>query len=85
MGNIARMPNPGGFERENTKSAEEQTQKEMLASKINYSPEISGYPRYAEGGARYWMQWAGVPRHYLQPHRGKKMTIPMTTPAAACG
>ncbi len=23
-------------------------------------PEVSGYPRYAEG-ARYWLQWAGVP------------------------
>ncbi len=25
-----------------------------------YVPEVSGYPRYAEG-ARYWLQWAGVP------------------------
>ena len=70
MGNIARMPNPGGFETENTKSAEEQTQKEMLASKINYSPEISGYPRYAEG-ARYWMQWAGVPDTIYNRTEGK--------------
>ena len=49
MGNIARMPNLEG---------------ESIANKhkspINYSPEISGYPRYTEG-ARYWMQWAGVP------------------------
>ena len=30
------------------------------SSQINYVPETSGYPRYTEG-ARYWMQWAGVP------------------------
>ncbi len=70
MGNIARMPNPGGFETENTKSSEEQTQKEMPASKINYSPEISGYPRYAEG-ARYWMQWSGVPDTIYNRTEGK--------------
>lgn len=27
---------------------------------IHYRPEISGYPRYTEG-ARYWLQWAGMP------------------------
>ncbi|MEN6589273.1 MAG: xanthan lyase, partial [Proteiniphilum sp.] len=60
MGNIARMPHPAGFERENTKSSDSLVEKETLATKINYAPEISGYPRYTEG-ARYWMQWAGVP------------------------
>ncbi|WP_298649302.1 xanthan lyase, partial [uncultured Proteiniphilum sp.] len=60
MGNIARMPHPEGFERENTKSSDAQTTKKTVIPKIDYSPEISGYPRYTEG-ARYWMQWAGVP------------------------
>ncbi len=60
MGNIARMPHPKGFEKENVKSSDSLVQQETLATKINYAPEISGYPRYTEG-ARYWMQWAGVP------------------------
>ncbi len=29
-------------------------------NKITYQPTVSHYPRYAEG-ARYWLQWAGVP------------------------
>ena len=70
MGNIARMPHPEGFESENTKSSDSLVQKETLVSKINYSPEISGYPRYAEG-ARYWMQWAGVPDTVYNRTEGK--------------
>jgi len=70
MGNIARMPHPGGFERENTKSSDSQTRKEILQTKINYIPETSGYPRYAEG-ARYWMQWAGVPDSIYNRSEGK--------------
>jgi hypothetical protein len=70
MGNIARMPHPGGFEKENTKSSESLIPKETLVSKITYSPEISGYPRYTEG-ARYWMQWAGVPDSVYNRSEGK--------------
>lgn len=33
-------------------------------------PEISGYPRYTEG-ARYWMQWAGVPDSVYNRTEGK--------------
>lgn len=33
-------------------------------------PEISGYPRYTEG-ARYWMQWAGVPDSIYNRTGGK--------------
>jgi len=69
-GNIARMPHPGGFEKENTKSSDSLARKETLVSKINYAPEISGYPRYAEG-ARYWMQWAGVPDSVYNRTEGK--------------
>lgn len=70
MGNIARMPHPAGFESENTKSSDSLVQKETLISKINYSPEVSGYPRYTEG-ARYWMQWAGVPDSVYNRTEGK--------------
>lgn len=70
MGNIARMPHPGGFEKENTKSSDSLTWKETLVPKINYTPETSGYPRYTEG-ARYWMQWAGVPDSVYNRTEGK--------------
>lgn len=70
MGNIARMPHPDGFEGENTKSSEARTAKKMVIPEINYKPEISGYPRYTEG-ARYWMQWAGVPDSVYNRTEGK--------------
>lgn len=70
MGNIARMPHPDGFEKENTKSSETAASNETLVSKINYKPETSGYPRYTEG-ARYWMQWAGVPDTIYNRTEGK--------------
>ena len=70
MGNIARMPNTEGFEKENTKSSETLTAKETFTSKISYKPEISSYPRYAEG-ARYWMQWAGIPDSVYNRTEGK--------------
>lgn len=44
--------------------------KENMLSTIDYKPEISGYPRYTEG-ARYWMQWAGVPDTIYNRTEGK--------------
>lgn len=70
MGNIARMPNSEGFEKENTKSSETAIDKENTIPSIVYKPEISGYPRYTEG-ARYWMQWAGVPDSVYNRTEGK--------------
>ncbi|MDD2314912.1 MAG: xanthan lyase [Proteiniphilum sp.] len=70
MGNIARMPHPGGFEAENTKSSDDPSKKETLVSQIRYTPQVSGYPRYTEG-ARYWMQWAGVPDTIYNRTEGK--------------
>ncbi len=70
MGNIARMPHPAGFEKQNAKSSDSLVKKETLVSNICYTPEISGYPRYAEG-ARYWMQWAGVPDSVYNRSEGK--------------
>ncbi|HUI32827.1 MAG TPA: hypothetical protein VLY84_04355 [Dysgonamonadaceae bacterium] len=60
MGNIARLPHPDGFEKENTKSSDKLTRKEKILANIPFTPEISGYPRYTEA-ARYWLQWAGAP------------------------
>ncbi|MDR2065585.1 MAG: xanthan lyase [Prevotellaceae bacterium] len=60
MGNIARRPNPEGLERSNTKSSENKTDTSKIIPAIDYEYETSGYPRFTEG-ARYWMQWAGIP------------------------
>ncbi len=38
--------------------------------RLDYQPEVSGYPRYLEG-ARYYMQWAGIPYSIYSPSRGK--------------
>lgn len=70
MGNIARMPHPEGYEGENTKSSETSEKVQTVIPKINYKPEVSGYPRYTEG-ARYWMQWAGVPDTVYNRTEGK--------------
>lgn len=71
MGNIARLPHPSGIVTDNTKSSEAidgSKQKKLPA--VNYKPETSGYPRYTEG-ARYWLQWAGVPDSVYNKSEGK--------------
>lgn len=70
MGNIARMPHPKSIEKEKTKSSETAVNKQKVTSTIEYKPEISSYPRYTEG-ARYWMQWAGVPDTIYNRTEGK--------------
>lgn len=61
MGNIARLPHSDGVVTNNTKSSEKiEGNNVKKLPKIDYKPEISGYPRYTEG-ARYWLQWAGAP------------------------
>ena len=37
---------------------------------VVYTPAVSSYPRYVEG-ARYWLQWAGVPDSVYSRTRGK--------------
>ena len=59
-GNIARRPNPEGLDVSNTKSSEANSGAEKTIPAVEYDYEISGYPRFTEG-ARYWMQWAGIP------------------------
>ena len=59
-GNIARLPHPDGFEKENPKSSDKISSQEKTLADIDFIPETSGYPRYTEA-ARYWLQWAGAP------------------------
>ena len=58
MGNIARNPNELGF-----------ALVHALKPIVVYPPEISNYPRYTEG-ARYWLQWAGIPDSVYSRSRG---------------
>ena len=60
MGNIARLPHPAGFEKENAKSSDKTSTQQKTTTSIEFAPEVSGYPRYTEA-ARYWLQWAGTP------------------------
>lgn len=60
MGNIARRPHPAGLVTNNTKSSANPDTASWQLPAVEYQPEVSGYPRYAEA-ARYWMQWAGIP------------------------
>lgn len=71
MGNIARLPHPDGLVTENVKSSESQQNSSVKSvPKIDYKPETSSYPRYTEG-ARYWLQWAGVPDSIYSFSKGK--------------
>lgn len=71
MGNVARMPHFSGLVTDNTKSSEsigEVSNKKLPP--VDYKPELSGYPRYTEG-ARYWLQWAGIPDSIYSKSEGK--------------
>jgi hypothetical protein len=70
MGNISRSPNENGFAM-NQKSSDTTTVQQNLTNPfITYEPEISHYPRYTEG-ARYWLQWAGVPDSIYSRTKGQ--------------
>lgn len=73
MGNIARSVNASGAT-ENLKSSDAQAQvgdgKKADVTPHYSTPEVSGYPRFCEG-ARYWMQWAGVPDSVYSDSEGK--------------
>ncbi len=70
MGNIARMPLQEEPEVDGTKNSETASSSDVIIPEIRYEPELSRYPRYAEG-ARYWMQWAGVPDTVYNRTKGK--------------
>ena len=69
MGNIARTPNSNGI-LPNQKSSDTTKLAEIAAPVELLKPQISNYPRYTEG-ARYWLQWAGMPDSIYSRSKGK--------------
>jgi hypothetical protein len=70
MGNVARRISQEGATA-NVKSSETDRQTLALDSpQVDYPYELSGYPRFCEG-ARYWLQWAGMPDSIYTPSGGK--------------
>ena len=66
MGNIARKPQALA---ENVKSSDNKAEKPLELPDIDYRYSTSGYPRFTEG-ARYFLQWAGVPDTVYSPSGG---------------
>lgn len=59
MGNIAQ--NTVSEAAQDAKKSTDKTKNDKTEKKLIDTPlEVSGYPRFTEG-ARYWLQWAGVP------------------------
>ena len=67
MGNVARYKQPDSYE--NVKSSHTLPDEQVIVDSVQYMEELalnqsnaitSGLPRYIEG-ARYWMQYAGIP------------------------
>lgn len=67
MGNVARTAQ--GITTPNVKSSEKQTNVKSSSAAFSVEPEVSGKPRFTEG-ARYWMQWAGIPFQVYSPKSG---------------
>lgn len=42
----------------------------LRSSEVEYSEEVSNYPRFTEG-ARYWLQWSGFEPSVYAPKRGR--------------
>ncbi len=74
MGNIARRADQDSIVHY-TKASSKYGKSNMRVARnayqpqINYPYEVSGYPRFVEG-ARYWMQWAGIPDSIYSPSHG---------------
>jgi len=68
MGNIARNPMPFPVILNNSDSLVLQI--DSIKQTFIPEPEISHYPRYTEG-ARYWLQWAGVPDSIYSRTKGQ--------------
>ncbi|MEG0253281.1 MAG: xanthan lyase, partial [Muribaculaceae bacterium] len=63
-GNIARIVKSLS---PNVKSSEKNNDNQKINTPaINYQYQLSNYPRFTEG-ARYWLQWAGVPDSIYSP------------------
>ena len=70
-GNIARRIAQDGIATENRKSSDGTSAVEIKQlPPVDYPYETSGYPRFTEG-ARYWMQWAGIPDSIYSESNGK--------------
>lgn len=69
MGNIARR-SEGDSISANTKTKDaRRIARNAYQPKLNYQEEVSGYPRFTEG-ARYWLQWAGIPDSIYSRSKG---------------
>lgn len=70
MGNIARAAD-GDKITAYTKGHSNDTQADRNAyqPKLDFVPQVSGYPRYLEG-SRYYLQWAGIPDSIYSPSHG---------------
>lgn len=66
MGNVGRKPDVEDFAKKLGKADTAIINKKLAELK----PMTSGYPRYTEG-ARYWLQWAGVPDSIYSRTKGK--------------
>ncbi|MDD4968104.1 MAG: xanthan lyase [Paludibacter sp.] len=70
MGNIARGPNEMGISSNFKSSDSIPVSTDLVKPAIIYAPETSHYPRYTEG-ARYWLQWAGIPDSIYSRNKGQ--------------
>ena len=69
LGNIARRPYGDAIIADTKASDGHRVARNAYQPKLNYQYEVSGYPRYTEG-ARYWMQWAGIPDSIYSQSKG---------------
>ncbi len=66
VGNVARMVKAMS---ENVKSDHNKKSEKIEMPDVDYRWQLSGYPRFTEG-ARYFLQWAGVPDSVYSPTEG---------------
>jgi len=70
MGNIARNPVEPIFSTNLNVSDTLVIASDLIKPSSIYQPETSHYPRYTEG-ARYWLQWAGIPDSIYSRNKGQ--------------
>jgi len=69
MGNIARSPALPGLNPVIIPADSLSVAAAITNLATSYEPETSHYPRYTEG-ARYWLQWAGIPDSIYSRNKG---------------
>lgn len=70
-GNIARGVPDTAIVTDNIKSSDTTAVVKAVPSPVaGFAYETSGHPRFTEG-ARYWMQWAGIPDSIYSPSKGE--------------